>query len=69
MQSPLLDQHPPGDPGRFSLDRQLAQLHEQMTAVASNYQRLAAPQREIELITGNKDQLESAWLQAAAVAG
>jgi ATPase subunit of ABC transporter with duplicated ATPase domains len=51
------------------LDRQLAQLHEQMAAVASDYQRLAALQREIELITANKDQLESAWLQAAEVAG
>jgi hypothetical protein len=44
------------------LDRQLAQLHEQMAAVASDYQRLAALQREIELITANKDQPESAWL-------
>jgi ATP-binding cassette subfamily F protein uup len=51
------------------LDRQLGQLHEQMAAVASDYQRLAALQREIELITANKDQLESAWLQAAEVAG
>jgi len=51
------------------LDRQLAQLHEQMVAMASDYQRLTALQREIELITANKDQLESAWLQAAEVAG
>jgi ATP-binding cassette subfamily F protein uup len=51
------------------LDRQLGQLHEQMAAGASDYQRLAALQREIELITANKDQLESAWLQAAEVAG
>jgi ABC transport system ATP-binding/permease protein len=51
------------------LDRQLAQLHEQMAAVASDYQRLTALQREIELITANKDELESAWLQAAEVAG
>jgi hypothetical protein len=35
----------------------------------ADYQRLAALQREIELITANKDQLESAWLQAAEVAG
>jgi hypothetical protein len=40
-----------------------------MAAVASDYQRLAALQREIELITANKDQLESAWLQVAEVAG
>ena len=51
------------------LDRQLGQLHEQMAAVASDYQRLTALQREIELITADKDQLESAWLQAAEVAG
>jgi ABC transport system ATP-binding/permease protein len=51
------------------LDRQLAQLHEQMAVVASDYQRLTALQREIELITANKGELESAWLQAAEIGG
>jgi ABC transport system ATP-binding/permease protein len=51
------------------LDGQLASLHEQMVTAASDYQRLAELQRELELITANKQQLESAWLQAAEVAG
>jgi ABC transport system ATP-binding/permease protein len=51
------------------LERQLALLHEQMAAAVSDYQRLAELQREIELITANKDELESAWLQAADIAG
>jgi ATPase subunit of ABC transporter with duplicated ATPase domains len=51
------------------LDRQLASLHEQMAAAASDYERLAELQRQIELIIVNKDELESAWLQAAEIAG
>jgi exonuclease VII small subunit len=51
------------------LDRQLTSLHEQMAAAASDYQRLAELQRQIELIIANKDELESAWLQAAEIAG
>jgi ATPase subunit of ABC transporter with duplicated ATPase domains len=51
------------------LDRQLTSLHEQMAATASDYQRLAELQRQIELIIANKDELESAWLQAAEIAG
>jgi ABC transport system ATP-binding/permease protein len=51
------------------LDGQLASLHEQMVTAASDYQRLTELQRELEMITANKQQLESAWLQAAEVAG
>ena len=40
-----------------------------MTAAASDYQQLADLQREIELITASRDELEHAWLEAAEVAG
>ena len=51
------------------LDQRIATLHEQMTAAASDYQQLAELQREIELITARKDDLEHAWLEAAEIAG
>jgi ATP-binding cassette subfamily F protein uup len=51
------------------LDERLATLHEEMAAVASNYQRLAELQREIEFVSTNKEELELAWLQAVDVAG
>ncbi len=51
------------------LDERLTSLHEQMAAAASDYQRLTELQRQIELITANKDELELAWLEAAEVAG
>jgi ATP-binding cassette subfamily F protein uup len=51
------------------LDKRLSALHEEMAAVASNYQRLAELQREIESVSTNKDELELAWLQAVDVAG
>jgi ABC transport system ATP-binding/permease protein len=51
------------------LDRQLSTLHEQMAAAASDYQRLAELQRELELITASKEELELAWLEAADIAG
>jgi ABC transport system ATP-binding/permease protein len=51
------------------LDRQLSTLHEQMAAAASDYQRLVELQREVELITTSKEELESAWLEAADIAG
>lgn len=51
------------------LDRQLAALHEQMAAAASDYQQLTALQRELDVITANKDELELAWLEAADIAG
>jgi ATP-binding cassette subfamily F protein uup len=51
------------------LDRQLASLHEQMVTAAGDYQRLTGLQREMELITASKDELELAWLEAADVAG
>jgi ATP-binding cassette subfamily F protein uup len=40
-----------------------------MAAVASDYQRLAELQRELELIIASKEQLELAWLEAADIAG
>jgi ATPase subunit of ABC transporter with duplicated ATPase domains len=51
------------------LDQRITALHEQMTAAASDYQQLAELQREIELITASKDELELAWLDAAEIAG
>ncbi len=51
------------------LDERLTALHDQMEAAASDYQRLAELQREIELISANRGELELAWLQAADIAG
>jgi ATPase subunit of ABC transporter with duplicated ATPase domains len=51
------------------LDQRITALHEQMTAAASDYQQLAELQREIELVTASKDELELAWLEAAEIAG
>jgi ATPase subunit of ABC transporter with duplicated ATPase domains len=51
------------------LDERLTALHEQMEDVASDHQRLAELQREIESISANRDELELAWLQAADIAG
>ena len=51
------------------LDRQLSTLHDEMAAAASDYQRLAELQRELELITASKEELELAWLEAADIAG
>jgi ABC transport system ATP-binding/permease protein len=51
------------------LDERLAALHEQMEAAASDYQRLAELQREIELISANRGELERSWLEAADIAG
>jgi ATP-binding cassette subfamily F protein uup len=50
------------------LDRQLTALHEQMAAAASDYQQLTALQRDLDMITANKDELELAWLEAADIA-
>jgi ABC transport system ATP-binding/permease protein len=51
------------------LDERLAAMHEQMSAAASDYQRLAELQREIELISANRNELELAWLKTADIAG
>jgi len=51
------------------LNQQLTALHEQMAAAASDYQRLTELQREFELISADKDELELAWLEAAEIAG
>jgi ABC transport system ATP-binding/permease protein len=51
------------------LDQRLAALHEQMEGAASDYQRLAELQREIELISASRGELERSWLEAADIAG
>jgi ABC transport system ATP-binding/permease protein len=51
------------------LDRQLSTLQEQMAAAASDYQRLAELQRQLESITASREELELAWLEAADIAG
>ena len=51
------------------LNQQLTALHEQMAAAGSDYQRLTQLQREFELISADKDELELAWLEAAEIAG
>ena len=51
------------------LDERLTALHEQMSAAAADYQRLAELQREIELISANRGELELAWLKTADIAG
>src|SRR5215211_6662605 len=51
------------------LDERLAALYEQMAATASDYQRLAELQREIELISASRGELERSWLEAADIAG
>jgi len=51
------------------LNQQLTALHEQMAAAGSDYQRLTELQREFELISADKDELELAWLEAAEIAG
>ena len=51
------------------LNQQLTALHEQMAAAGSDYQRLTELQREFELISADKDELELAWLEAAETAG
>jgi ABC transport system ATP-binding/permease protein len=51
------------------LDERLTAVHEQMSAAASDYQRLAELQREIELISANRSELELAWLKTADIAG
>jgi ABC transport system ATP-binding/permease protein len=51
------------------LDERLAALQEQMSAAASDYQPLAELQREVELISANRGELELAWLRTADIAG
>ena len=40
-----------------------------MLTVADDYRRLSELQREMELITTSKEELELAWLEAADTAG
>jgi len=51
------------------LEERLAALHEQMSAAASDYGRLTELQREVDQLGTVKVELESAWLEAAEVAG
>jgi ABC transport system ATP-binding/permease protein len=51
------------------LDERLAALQERMSAAASDYQRLAELQREVELLSANRGELELAWLRTADIAG
>ena len=51
------------------LEEQLAALHEQMAAAASNYERLTELQQEVDQLGTVKVELESAWLEAAELAG
>jgi ATP-binding cassette subfamily F protein uup len=51
------------------LDERLNALHAEMTAVATNYERLVKLQRDIETLQASKNQLELAWLVAADIAG
>jgi ABC transport system ATP-binding/permease protein len=51
------------------LDERLAALQDQMSAAASDYQRLAELQREVELTSANRGELELAWLRTADIAG
>ena len=51
------------------LEEQLAALHDQMAAAASNYERLTELQQEVDQLGTVKVELESAWLEAAELAG
>jgi ABC transport system ATP-binding/permease protein len=51
------------------LEERLAALHEQMAAAASDYGRLTELQREVDQLGTVKVELESAWLEAAELAG
>jgi ABC transport system ATP-binding/permease protein len=51
------------------LDERLAALQEQMVTAASDYERLTELQREVDQLGTVKLELESAWLEAAELAG
>ena len=51
------------------LEARLEALHEQMAAAASDYERLTELQDEVDQLGTVKVELESAWLEAAEVAG
>ena len=51
------------------LEEQLEALHEQMADAASNYERLTELQQEVDQLGTVKVELESAWLEAAELAG
>jgi len=51
------------------LDDRIARLHDQMAASASDYAKLADLQRDLDRLSGEKDDLELAWLEAADQVG
>jgi ATP-binding cassette subfamily F protein uup len=51
------------------LDQRLTALHDEMAAAASNYERLTELQQEVNQLGTVKVELESAWLEAAELAG
>ena len=46
-----------------------AGLHQQMTASATDYERLAELQSELERLAAEREQLESSWLEASELLG
>jgi ABC transport system ATP-binding/permease protein len=51
------------------LDQRLTALHDEMAVAASNYERLTELQQEVDQLGTVKVELESAWLEAAELAG
>jgi ABC transport system ATP-binding/permease protein len=51
------------------LDQRLTELHEEMAASASNYERLTELQQQVNQLGTVKVELESAWLEAAELVG
>jgi ATPase subunit of ABC transporter with duplicated ATPase domains len=51
------------------LDQSLTALHDEMAVAASNYERLTELQQEVDQLGTVKVELESAWLEAAELAG
>ncbi len=51
------------------LDQRLTTLHDEMAVAASNYERLTELQQEVDQLGTVKVELESAWLEAAELAG
>lgn len=47
------------------VEREIATLHEQMAAAATDYERLAALNAELQDAEARRDSIEEAWLEAA----
>lgn len=48
-----------------NVEREIAELHEQMAAAATNYERLATLNAELQDAESRRDAIEEAWLEAA----